>query len=119
MNIGEQAATHSESSGSSRPLLFFFLLWSVIIALAVFSVGALKPPAPLPASAPESEFSAARAFAHVARIAHIPHPLGSAADAEAREYLLAQLTQIGIQASIFSGLGIDPTAHLVVAGKTN
>ena len=59
MNIGEQAATHSESSGSSRPLLFFFLLWSVIIALAVFSVGALKPPAPLPASAPESEFSAA------------------------------------------------------------
>lgn len=119
MNIGEQATTHPESVGPSRSLLYFFLLWSLIIVLAVLSVDALKPPAPLPASAPQDEFSAARALSHVSRIARIPHPLGSAADAEVRDYLLAQLSQLGIQASIFSGIGIDPTAHLVIAGKVN
>ena len=42
-----------------------------------------------------------------------PCPILSAqpADAAARNYLSAQLTQLGLQPQIFSSLGVDPTAR--------
>jgi len=46
-------------------------------------------------------FSTSRAQAHVAVIASRPHPTGSAANAAVREYLLGQL----------SGLGLDPSVE--------
>src|SRR6185369_15599161 len=96
---------------SAPSLLYVFLAWIFIACLVIVSVSALKPPRPRAASAPENEFSAERAFAHVREIARVPHPIGSAAHTAARDYLLAQLSGFGFQASVFSGMGIDPAAH--------
>ena len=53
------------------------------------------------------------------QVAAVPHPLGSPEDATARSYLVAQLTNLGLQPQIFSSLGVDPTARVIIAGKTN
>src|SRR5215211_4183802 len=72
----------------------------VLGALAAFSLLALEPPDPLSASAPANEFSAERAFSHGERIAERPHPVGSAANAEVRDYLVKQLEDLGLQPTV-------------------
>src|SRR5215216_532916 len=72
----------------------------VLGALAAVSLLALEPPDPLPASAPASEFSAERSFSHVEQIAERPHPVGSAANAEVRDYLVGQLEDLGLRPTI-------------------
>src|SRR5215212_708619 len=69
-------------------------------ALAAVSLLALEPPDPLPASAPASEFSAERAFSHVEQIAERPHPVGSPANAEVRNYLVGQLEDLGLRPTV-------------------
>lgn len=56
----------------------------------------LEPPAARPADAPASEFSAARAFAHVEAIARAPHPSGSVEQARVRDHLEAALRDLGL-----------------------
>jgi hypothetical protein len=72
----------------------------VLGAFAAVSLLALEPPDPLPASAQASEFSAERAFSHVERIAERPHPVGSAANAEVRNYLVGQLEDLGMRPAV-------------------
>ncbi|HSK10341.1 MAG TPA: M20/M25/M40 family metallo-hydrolase, partial [Vicinamibacterales bacterium] len=67
----------------------------VIVALAAALVLLDRPPAPLPEDAPEGVFSAARAMAHVERVAERPHPTGSADNARVREYLAGVLGSMG------------------------
>ncbi|HZE22403.1 MAG TPA: M28 family peptidase [Blattabacteriaceae bacterium] len=112
-------AAKSQKDFGAPSLLNILVLWGFIIALAVLSITAVHPPQPLPATAPENEFSAQRALIHVREIASVPHPLGSAADAAARNYLVAQLTQLGLQPQIFSSLGVDSSGRLIIAGKIN
>jgi len=72
----------------------------VLDALAAVSLLALEPPDPLSASAPASEFSAERAFSHVEQIAERPHPVGSPANAEVRDYLVGQLEDLGLRPTV-------------------
>jgi hypothetical protein len=77
----------------------------VVLALVLGSFGAvsllmLEPPDPLPASAPANEFSAERAFAHVEQIAEQPHPVGSAPNAEVRDYLVDRLAALGLRPTV-------------------
>jgi hypothetical protein len=72
----------------------------VLGALAAVSLLALEPPDPLSASAPASEFSAQRAFSHVEQIAERPHPVGSPANAEVRDYLVGQLEDLGLHPTV-------------------
>jgi Peptidase family M28 len=72
----------------------------VLGAVAAVSLLALRPPDPLPASTPANEFSAERAFSDVKQIAERPHPVGSAANAEVRDYLVGQLEDLGLQPTI-------------------
>jgi MFS family permease len=95
------------------------VLWVSMIALAILSVRALHAPQPLPATAPENQFSAERALIHVREIAAVPHSLGSPEDAAARNYLVTQLTNLGLQPQVFPSIGVDTTARLIIAGKTN
>ena len=64
------------------------------------------PPAPVPASAPPTEFSAERALAHVREIAQRPHPAGSPENARVREYLLAQLRALGLDPQVQDATGV-------------
>lgn len=58
------------------------------------------PPAPVPASAPASEFSAERAFVHVQECAQKTHPIGSEENARVRDYLVRTLQDMGYEAFI-------------------
>ena len=73
----------------------------LLVVAAWFSSSFRVAPAPVPASAPDSVFSSARAMTHLVRIASDPHPPGSPAHGRVREYLLEQLR----------GLGHDPTVQ--------
>jgi hypothetical protein len=69
-----------------------------IILLIVFIVAVLSvfPPAPLPVEAPTDVFSAARAAETIRIIARSPRLVGSPTFEMAREYLLAQLSSLGL-----------------------
>jgi hypothetical protein len=71
------------------------LVACVAAAFALFYVGA-KTPAPVPASAPASAFSANRALADIKVIAAAPHPIGSPANAKVRDYLVQRMTALGL-----------------------
>lgn len=54
------------------------------------------PPAAADASAPLPEFSAARAMRYVEQISQRPHPVGSAEHQRVREYIVNELTALGV-----------------------
>jgi acetylornithine deacetylase/succinyl-diaminopimelate desuccinylase-like protein len=72
----------------------------VLGSFAAVSLLALEPPDPLPTSAPANEFSAERAFSHVEQVGERPHPVGSAANAEVRNYLVGQLAALGLRPTV-------------------
>jgi len=112
-------AAEAQRDSASPSLINILVLWGFIIALAILAIRALHAPPPVPATAPENEFSSERALIYVREIAAATHPLGSSEDAAARSYVVAQLTRLGLQPQIFSSTGVDPTARLIIAGKTN
>jgi hypothetical protein len=89
-------------------LLFFLVGWSLL---------ALRPPEPIPISAPFSKFSAARAIQHVLRVSHEPHPIGSAANLAVRKYLVEELSALGMNPRVFSSFGVGHLSSGIVAGK--
>ena len=80
----------------------FGLLALLVIAILRVS----RPPSPVPATAPDTVFSAERALRHVEQIAARPHPMGSAEHDRVRDYIVAQLTQLGIKPQIQATTGI-------------
>jgi hypothetical protein len=76
-------------------IAFFFVAICV-----VFAERASRPPAALPANAPQSAFSAERAMKHVRAIAERPHPIGSAEHDRVRDYLIAQLSTLGLEPQV-------------------
>jgi Peptidase family M28 len=105
-----------QERASSTPVSHAVLGWLFIALLAFVSVSALKAPAPLPATAPATEFSAERAMSDVRAIAPMPHPMGSAADAKVREYLLARLSGLELAPQDFSAFAIHKTPRGLVVG---
>jgi Peptidase family M28 len=80
---------------------------ALLAALVAWTAIALLPPrrpAPLPATAPAEQFSAGRAMVHVSLIAQRPHPTGSVENGRARDYIRAQLAQMGVQSELQSGV---------------
>jgi hypothetical protein len=87
-----------------------------LIALAALALWyGNHTPAPAPASAPATEFSAERAMAHLYEIAQRPHPSGTADHARVRAYLLAQLAAVGIPAEVQDVTGVS--TRYAVAGR--
>lgn len=76
------------------PALFALLVLGAVLAAVLSSLGA-----PAVRERPGG-FSTSRALAHVAVIAARPHPAGSQANAAVRDYLLRQLTELGLSPSI-------------------
>ena len=83
---------------SSRKILSGLVLLGVII-LAVFCT---LPPHALPTNAPANEFSAERAIKTIQAITSSPRLVGSPAYEDAKVYLLAQLTALGLESDVQS-----------------
>jgi hypothetical protein len=97
------------SVGASRRGLSRLVGAAVLVALVAVIIGASlarTPPAPRPASSPANEFSADRSFAHVEQIAAVPHPVGSAANARVRDYLIAELRDLGLQPNVLAATAV-------------
>jgi hypothetical protein len=78
-----------------------------IVAIAALSLYSLKPPSPIAASAPATEFSSARAIKHVLSIAQKPHPLGSPAKAAVRDYLFGELKALRLNPEVQKATAIN------------
>jgi hypothetical protein len=79
------------------------LVAGVILAAILFlSLERLRPPAPRPASAPATQFSASRARTVLERLVGdgVPHPTGSPENDEVRAHIVAELTALGYQPEI-------------------
>lgn len=79
-----------------------------VLALSLLTVADLAPPAPAPATAPAGEFSAERAQRHIEQIARAPHPMGSEEHTRVREYLVAELRDLGLEPEVQEAVGVSP-----------
>jgi hypothetical protein len=94
-----------------------FANWTVLLfVLLVAGICAVREgvPDPLPATVSQDVFSADRALAHLNAFATAPHPIGSAEHDRVRDFLVAQLTALGLTPEIQRATGV--TARYEVAG---
>jgi len=77
-----------------------FVPAGLAVAAAALALGLQSPPAPQRGPLPARAFSSARAMDHVRIIAARPKPPGSAAHAEARDYIRGQLTALGLSTEV-------------------
>lgn len=121
-NLQTMNATMNATLVQIRPKLslsWSFACWLIVILLAAVAIKYLDAPVPVAATAPAAEFSAERAMAHVLTIAHLPHPIGSDDNQAVREYLVAQLTSLGLKPQLFSAVGIAQGPRGMAIGNTN
>ena len=94
------------------------LAWAALVLLTALAVMELKPPDPVPATASPTEFSSERALVHLRAISRAPHPIGSAANAAVREYLVAQLAGLGLNPQVFEAVGVSNGRRRITIGNT-
>jgi hypothetical protein len=82
------------------------LVATALVLAVVLGVAPLAPTTPVPASAPATEFSGDRAMRTLAVIAARPHPTGSAADDDVREYLVHELEALGFEVDVEDTTGL-------------
>jgi hypothetical protein len=84
-------------------LAIAFLFVAICI---VFAEYVSRPPGAIPENAPPTVFSAERAMKHLFTIAQRPHPIGSAEHDRVRDYLVAQLSNLGLEPQIQNATGV-------------
>lgn len=77
------------------------LLAAMVVGLAsFFAVNGVRPPPIVPADAPPDQFSSTRAMTHLRTIAARPHPVGAAEHNVVRDYLLRELSALGLSPEV-------------------
>jgi Zn-dependent M28 family amino/carboxypeptidase len=84
------------------------VLFMIIAGVITLSLYKTRPPAVVPASAPEAEFSAERAMVHMAAISQEPHMTGSLEIYKVRDYILAVMGDLGLEAEVQTTLAQNP-----------
>ena len=78
--------------------------WLISCAIAVIlGLSVCWLPAPLPITAPASDFSAERGLEHVRAIAQKPHPAGSEENLRVRGYVVSALSALGLRVRVLEG----------------
>jgi hypothetical protein len=72
----------------------------LVLICAVSILRVARPPDPIPATAPDTVFSAQRAMRDLGEIAKRPHPMGTADHDRVRDYIVARLTALGLKPEI-------------------
>jgi hypothetical protein len=85
------------------PALALCLLGGAVLLTLAF----ISPPAPLPADAPATKFSAGRAMQDLEIIAKEPHPMGEfPAHAAVRDFLLGEIRKLGLEPQVQKTIGV-------------
>ena len=87
--------TRSRSSYNAGLLMLLFIL--SLLSLVIYQQ---RPPRAESVNIPLTEFSSARAMKYLSVIAAKPRPLGSAQHTEARDYIIKELTALGLSPEI-------------------
>lgn len=95
-NDSAPAGGGAPATGSANGL--WLALFALVALYALARMG-LQPPAPKPADAPATEFSAGRALAVLEGLIgdRAPHPAGSAAHEQVRAKIVAELSRLGYE----------------------
>ena len=101
------ASNDAQRPGTGAHALWFTLL--ALLALASILRWMYAPPAPLPLTAPATQFSAQRAAGILAELVGTgsPHPLASPADGRVRERIVARLRELGLPVELQRGWACD------------
>ncbi|MBH8572263.1 M28 family metallopeptidase [Nostocaceae cyanobacterium CENA369] len=79
---------------------FKFITFLFILSLVFLGIYQLNPPRAVGINAPLVEFSAGRAMKHLEVIAQKPHPINSPEHVKVRDYILKELTAMGLQPEV-------------------
>ena len=90
----------TQAPGNRVSALSAIMMFLVVVGLEFLVIRQFRPPAAVPASAPPTEFSSARALEHLKIIAQRPHPTGSTENAIVRGYIVRQLRTLGLNAEV-------------------
>jgi hypothetical protein len=72
----------------------------LLILCAISILRVARPPRAVPATAPDTAFSAERALRHVEQIAQRPHPMGTPDHDRVRDYIVGQFSALGLHPQI-------------------
>src|SRR6185436_10161505 len=86
--------------------------------LALFSVMSDSPPAPVDNSAPDTVFSARRAYRYLEEITKAPHSCGTAENKRVREYIAGEWRQLGMNVEIQQSTAVNRRTNQIFAGGT-
>jgi acetylornithine deacetylase/succinyl-diaminopimelate desuccinylase-like protein len=101
MNVStDRSKPLDEHAAGGRSWLGALSALSAIVATVALALYQYVPPAVVPADAPKTEFSAERAMAHLEVIAPEPHPVGSPENARVRDYLIRQISDMGLRPEV-------------------
>jgi hypothetical protein len=90
----------------NRKTLSSILSLCLLCAAVYLTIVLISPPAPLPAEAPATEFSAGRAMQDLDIIAREPHPVGvSLAHEKVRDYLVGEIRLLGPEPQVQAAVG--------------
>jgi hypothetical protein len=81
-------------------------LIGALVAAALIAWWGERTPPPQPAGAPVSAFSAERALVDIRGFASVPHPVGSDADRQARDFVVRRMVELGLSPQVRPGAGV-------------
>lgn len=112
-------ATENEESrpraSRVKGILLAVCAWAFVVGVVALTVSMQRPPSPVGADAPPSEFSSGRAMLHLAAIAREPHPIGSPSHAAVREYIVKELGALGLAPEVQRATAVSKTGRRTVA----
>jgi len=86
-------------------------LTACLVAAMLIAWFEQRSPHPRPADAPATTFSAARAMVDDRVIARAPHPVGSVANAQVRDYLVRRMTELGLSPQVRRDRALEHDEH--------
>ncbi|HZI20307.1 MAG TPA: cyclic peptide export ABC transporter [Pyrinomonadaceae bacterium] len=119
LNGGGPARTRVAPGRSRADLVRGAAALMFAAAVVATALSLLRPPAPAPAGAPATDFSSGRALRHLPAIAGRPHPVGSLAQAEVREYIVAELRRLGLSPEVRPASAADNIRGEILAGTAH
>jgi Peptidase family M28 len=89
----------------------------IVVGVVCFTLYRLNAPSAEAANAPAAAFASGRAMIHVQNIAQRPHPMGSAEHAVVRDYIVKELTTLGVNPEIKKAIIVSERSNTpVIAG---
>lgn len=103
---GPPGGRGASSGGGSGRWVVALLALVLLVGGVWISRGDAARPAPVPANAPDTAFSSARAMTHLVELARAPRPVGAPEHDRARELITGWLADLGLEPRLHESLSL-------------